>query len=317
MRIISTFFYHIGQSFIGIFRNGVMSIASTLILVSCMIILGTFYVVIDNIDTNFKMTDDINLIKIYLPDNLSQEQIDEVEDELIKINDELGNIEEYKYYTKKENLEKFKNSTKLPDNLFPKDNPLPNSYEIKFTPFSDENFDIELVYKLQERLGNIKYISPDDIKENIDLYDKVNSINNTLTVIGAGMMGILLIISLFVIMNTIKLGMHSRRNEIMFMRYCGATKSFIRTPFIIEGIIIGIVSAGVAFGLQYYLYDFVIKDFITGQNTSVLGETAETATLLFTPFNEYVKLILIAFLGIGLFAGIISSSISIKKYLKV
>lgn len=330
MRKISTFFYHIGQGFIGVFRNGIMTVASTLILVSCMLILGTFYVVIDNIDTNYKTTDDINLIKIYVPDSLGQKQIDKMKSAIDKIGHDLGNIESCKYFTKVQNLERYKETSKLGEDILSlfnaENNPLPNSFEIHFTSFANPNFDMDKVYQLQSRLLSIEYQAPDDstrklsqedIKENISLYDKVNSVNNTLTIIGAGMMIILLIVSLFVIMNTIKLGLHARRNEIMFMRYCGATKNFIRTPFIIEGIIIGIISAGMAFGLQWYIYEYIIKEFFAGKSSSVVGDVGNVAILQLTPFNSYSSLLILIFLGLGLFAGIISSSLSIKKYLKV
>lgn len=319
MRKISTFFYHLGQGFIGIFRNGVMSTASVLVLVSCMLIVGTFYIVIDNLDRNLKSIDDINLICIYLDDELTEEQINYIDGQIDKIGQELGNIVDYKLYSKTDNLERYKkNKDENADFLKfynEHNNPLPNSFEIHFTSFSDPEFKMDDVYKLKNRLDEIENIDNDDIKENIELYDKVTGVSNTLTMIGIWMMAILLIVATFVIMNTIKLGMHSRRNEIVFMRYVGATKRFIRTPFIIEGIIIGIFSAGISLGLQYYIYQYIISDAFSG-STGVLDSVESVAAIEFAPFSEYIKLLALVFLGLGFFSGVIASSISIKKYLK-
>ena len=153
-------------------------------------------------------------------------------------------------------------------------------------------------------------VATSDIKDHIELYGNVMSIKNTLYIVGLWLMAILLIISLFVIMNTIKLGVFARRNEITFMRLCGATKSFIRMPFLVEGIIIGVFSAAISFGIEFYLYDYLLKDIISSATGSGSG-------IISAPFwEEYALFVGVGFLVIGLFAGIISSSISLKKYLK-
>lgn len=320
MRKISTFIYQLGQGFLGVIRNSVMSVASMLVLISCMIIIGTFFLIIKNIDYNFKTIDDINIIKIYVPDSLAEEKINSIGEEIDKIGKELGNIEKYEYFTKSQNLAHFKETTDLDkellDQFTEENNPLPNSYEIHFKGFSEKDFDIDKVYMLLQKIGSIDGVSAENIKENISLYDKVTSVNNTLTVLGVGMMGILLIVSLFVIMNTVKLGLHARRHEIKFMRYCGATKSFIRTPFIIEGVIIGIISAGISFGLQFYIYKYVIAEILTGKTGDILGSSGHTASMQLVAFGEHSGFIMLVFVGIGLFAGIISSSMAIKKHLR-
>ncbi len=314
MKMLNNFFYHLRQGIVGIFRNGIMSITSTLVLVSCMIIVGTFYMVIDNIDKNLKSIEDINVITIYLSDNLTEEEIKKIDSDIDALQNELGTIKEKKYFTKLENLERYKSKAgedaEFLDQYNEENNPLPNSFEIRFTSFSDPNFKMEDIYTLKNRLDQIENIDTKDIKENLSLYNKVTSVNNTLTIIAIWMMAILLVVSIFIIYITIKLGMHSRRHEITFMRYVGATKTFIRTPFIIEGIIIGLFSAGLSLAAQYYIYTYLITDI-------TLVSAGETMSLInFAPFNDYIKLLIIAFVGLGMFAGIVASSLSIKKYLK-
>ncbi len=321
MKKLSTALYQLGQGFIGVFRNGVMSTASMLVLVSCMLIVGTFYMVIDNIDRNLKSIDSINIINIFLPDELEDEQVKDIETQITNISDELGNIEDWRSYSKDENLARYKERSGVNADFLDfyneTNNPLPASIEIHFTSFSSPEFNMDDVYKLKNRLEAIDLLSNENIKENIELYNKVTGLNNTLTLVAAWMMAILLVVSLFVIMNTIKLGLHARRNEITFMRYCGATKSFIRTPYIIEGIIIGIISAGIALGLQYYIYEYIIADAMQGGAGSVVDSIESVTALNLAPFTDYLELLIAAFLGMGFFAGVISSTISIKKHLKV
>lgn len=316
MRRISTFFYHIGQGFIGIVRNIVMSSASVLVLVSCMLIVGTFYLVIDNISVNLKSTDDINLIKLYISDDLTDEQDTKILSDVMTIKEEMNNVEAVEFFTKAQNLERYRETnsdlTNVLDIYNETNNPLPASIEITFTSFADTNFKMDEVYQLKSKLEAIENVENADIKENIALYDKVTSVTDTLSMVALYMMIILLLVSLFIIMNTIKLGMHSRRHEIMFMRYVGATKSFIRTPFIIEGIIIGLISSAIAYGLQFYIYNYLLTD-ILANNTTINS----VSIIDLVPFENYQSLLIYGFLGIGLLTGILSSCLSIKKYLKV
>lgn len=350
----STFFYNLGQGFKGIFRNRVMTTASVLVLVACMILVGTFYLVIDTVDRNFKAINNLNVIEVMLNKDYGEKEIIAIGKELAEICDESPIIdwsidnwnenvaklkdENFKYISPDEHLEIM---LKMYDDDWIKaifefdrehgvdegehegitnsieDNPLRASYRITFLNLSD--FDevtrvknkIDAIHFTDENGLDVDAIATEDIKDNIELYGNVMSIKNTLYVAGVWLMAIFLLISLFVIMNTIKLGVYARRNEITFMRLCGATKNFIRMPFIVEGIIIGIFSAAVSFGIEYYLYEYLLKDIVA----SATGTTGGSG-IISAPFSEYAFLLAIGFTAIGLFAGIISSSISLKKYLK-
>jgi cell division protein FtsX len=198
------------------------------------------------------------------------------------------------------------------------DNPLRGSFRITFINLS--NFDE--VVKVRNRIDSITVldengiehdaVATEDIKDYAELYENVMSIKNALYIAGLWLMVIFLIISLFVIMNTIKLGVFARRNEITFMRLCGATKSFIRMPFIVEGVVIGTISAAISFGIEFYLYEYLLKGIVQSA-TGTSGVAAITAGDF---WSDYALLVGIGFLAIGLFAGIVSSSISLKKYLK-
>lgn len=343
---INNFFYNVGQGFKGIFRNSVMTTASVLVLVACMILVGTLYLVIDTIDRNFKAIDGLNVIEAMVSKSYSEDQVESIRKDLEKIKEDSPIIEkDVVFISADEHLEKMLEEydedwiraifdfDKSEDEAWEKesegnydlddynsgvqDNPLRASFRIEFINLSDT----DEVRRVKNKIDSITVkdgagaefdaFATEDIKDYIDLYANVMSIKNTLYIAGIWLMAIFLLISLFVIMNTIKLGVFARRNEITFMRLCGATKSFIRMPFLVEGVIIGIFSSAVAFGIEYYLYAYLFKDLVASAADSASG-----SGIIFAPFGDYAFLLAAGFLAIGLFAGIISSSISLKKYLK-
>jgi len=354
MRFLSTFFYNVGQGFKGIFRNRVMTTASVLVLVACMILVGTFYLAIDTLDRSFHAIDNINMIEVKLDKECTEAQILSVGEKLAEICDNspiidwsmsqweedenLPKDENFKFVSSDEHLEIMREmfpEEEWIDAIFKfdeehghdegdnpegivnsiEDNPLSPSFRITFINLSD--YDevakvrnaIDAITLHNDNGEEIYSVDTEDIKDHADFYKNVMSIKNTLYIAGIWLMAIFLLISLFVIMNTIKLGVFARRNEITFMRLCGATKSFIRMPFIVEGVIIGVFSAAASFGIEYYLYNSLFTNIISSTTN-----TTESGVIL-APFQEYTPILAISFLVIGLFAGVISSSISLKKYL--
>lgn len=318
MRWFRSFGYNLKQGCKGIFRNSIMSTASVLVLLSCMIIVGTFYLVIVNIEENFNRVDNLNVIEVRIPATYSDAQIEEIGGALKEIYAELPILEgEPVFVSKEEHLRRFKElykdqewSTFFDETL----NPLRPSYELTFSGTAE----ITEATKIITRIESIKLsdgnfaIQTTDISSNIKLYENVTGIKQTLLAVGLWLMGILLIISLFVIMNTIKLGVFARRNEVMFMRYCGATKAFIRTPFLVEGVIIGLFSAALSLGVEFLLYRYVLSGVVASVTTAISG-----GGIQLSPYANHLPVLAVLFCAVGLFAGLISGSISLKKYLKV
>ncbi|MBQ5791994.1 MAG: permease-like cell division protein FtsX [Clostridia bacterium] len=318
MRWFRSFGYNLKQGCKGIFRNSIMSTASVLVLLSCMIIVGTFYLVIVNIEENFNRVDNLNVIEVRIPATYSDAQIEEIGGALKEIYAELPTLEgEPVFVSKEEHLRRFKElykdqewSTFFDETL----NPLRPSYELTFSGTAE----ITEATKIITRIESIKLsdgnfaVQTTDISSNIKLYENVTGIKQTLLAVGLWLMGILLIISLFVIMNTIKLGVFARRNEVMFMRYCGATKAFIRTPFLVEGVIIGLFSAALSLGVEFLLYRYVLSGVVASVTTAISG-----GGIQLSPYANHLPVLAVLFCAVGLFAGLISGSISLKKYLKV
>ncbi len=318
MRWFRSLLYNVKQGCKGIFRNSIMSTASVLVLLSCMIIVGTFYLVIANIEENFNRMDNLNVIEVRIPATYSDAQIEEIGTALKGIYEDLPILEgEPVFVSKEEHLRRFKElykdqewSTFFDETL----NPLRPSYELTFRSDADISEATKIIPRIEAiKLsdGNVAVAST-DISSSIKLYENVSGIKSTLLAVGLWLMGILLIISLFVIMNTIKLGVFARRNEVMFMRFCGATKAFIRTPFLVEGVIIGLFSAALALGVEFLLYRYVLSGVVSSVTTAVSG-----GGIVLSPYMDHLPLLAVVFCAIGLFAGLISGSISLKKYLKV
>lgn len=295
MKKIRNFFYLIGQGFVGVFRNSIMTTASALVLVCCMLIMGTFSLVVKVIEKNFEDVDSLNIIVAYLDKELDDASVASLKTQI----EGLRNVTSVEYVSKEEALERLKERMGDDDILkYYNDelNPLHASFEIAFADPDQAH----LVLNTVEKLEGISKTS-----DKINLVERVSLITNGLMVIAWIMMGVLLVVSLFVIMNTIKLGVFARKNEITIMRYVGATGAFITMPFIVEGIIIGLFAAIIATGIQYYLYSYVIGDIIVSYEIGIMP-----------PFTDYLGFVILVFGAIGLFAGIIASSMSLKKYLK-
>ncbi len=295
MKKIRNFFYLIGQGFIGIFRNSIMTTASVLVLVCCMLVMGTFGLVVKVIEKNFEDVKNLNVIVAYIDKEKSQDDIDALENTI----KEMRNVESVLYVSKEDALERLK--AQMGDDEFfdyysDELNPLPSSFEIVFK-------DSDQALILQNNVEKLDGIY--EVGSKIDLVQRVSRITGGLMIIAWIMMGVLLVVSLFVIMNTIKLGVFARKSEISIMRYVGATNTFIRMPFMVEGILIGTFATIIAMGVQYYLYTYVIGDIIVSYGIGTMP-----------PFTDYLVYVLAVFGIIGLFAGVIASSISLKKYLK-
>ncbi|OGO91007.1 MAG: hypothetical protein A2Y17_11645 [Clostridiales bacterium GWF2_38_85] len=299
---ISNILYFFKQGFHGIIRNAVMSTASILILMSSMLVLGSFWMIITNINNYMSTIDDLNMVVLYLAEDTDDARAATIGDEIKA----MDNVASVTFISKEEALdkmlEKYDETQRELIKEYTKVNPLPDSYQIVFT-------DIEKSSSLLYQLSNIDGIDKsvkENPKSNIDLANKVDNFKNGITMICMWLLIILLVVSLFVIMNTIRLTVFARRHEIIIMRYVGATSRFIIAPFLVEGIIIGVVSAAIAFGFQYYLYNYIMLGMLGNIDLSGL-----------IPFSQFRDITALAFLGVGLFAGIIGSSMSMRKFLKV
>lgn len=272
-----------------------MSIASITVLMSCLIVIGSFALLIRNIDVNLEKLALLNEIVVFVDDTKTDEEVAVIGDQIRS----LDNIDNVEFISKEQALEeekqKYSEYSGLYD-LVEGDNPLRDSFVITY---KDNSKASTLAYQVGQISGIAK------VNDRLELAANIEKIKSGISLVLIWFMAILFAVSVFVIINTIKLAVHSRRTEIAIMRYVGATEWFVMLPFIFEGIFIGIISSGLAYLAERYIYKYVV---------SMMGDNFRMISIV--PFNELNLPVAFAFLGIGVVTGIIGSTISTRKYLK-
>lgn len=294
----------VGQGFVSFWRNGVMTTAAILVLICCMLVLGSFYAVVDNLNAFIdNEIDELKTINAYVDATVSDERVAEIIVELSELAAKEGsNIVSYEHITKDEVLQQMAQRSDEMAAVLEKynseNNPLPETFYIKF-----ESFD-----EVQPLLRDLETIFGDNIKSQVDTYKSLKDLRSTAAMVGFWLMAILLIVAVLVIMNTVKLTVYARRKEIAIMRYIGATGAFVVSPFIVEGVVIGLVATVISCALQFFLYNNVIIDLINDYAALKIS---------LVPAMDYFPIIPLMFLAVGLFAGIVASAVSVKKHLNV
>lgn len=294
---ISTIKFFIVDSLKSLKRNKTVSSASAATVAATLFIFGIFLLSILNVKQGILEVESRVEAKIFLKDNITMTQQRDLEKKIKEVN----GVVDVQYESKAQAMEKFKDqlgeqNKSLVEGL-DKDNPMPNSYIIKVqSP--------EIVSQVVTNVKGMEGI--ESIKDGREIIDKLMAITKTIKWVGTVIFIILIGVSLFLIGNTIKITVYSRRREIGIMKYIGATDWFIRWPFIIEGIIIGVVGGIVADLLLYYAYRIAY----------VKASTGLMVIQLIDP-----QYILTSVLGLFILAGIVIGSLgsilSIRKFLAV
>ncbi len=278
--------------------NKLMSVASVTVLFSCLMLVGIAFMLLVNIEAFISSIEAENVIMAYVSDEASEIEVKKVGLDLEKI----ANVESVEKIAKEDAYKDI--LADMDENLKVyleglEENPLPDAYRIVVSDM--DGFD-----KVVEETKNV--VNVFRVRENSSLARQLSDLRNTVTYISLGIILMLLVVSLFIISNTIKVTMFSRRLEISIMKSVGATNSFIRWPFMVEGIIIGVIAgvlATVAVGL--------VNEFALGSlasSLSIVGASVEVN------FFDYAPWLAIAFIGIGVFTGMFGSATSMRKYLK-
>lgn len=287
------FSYYIGQALQGIFRNGVMSVASIAVLMSCLIVLACFGLLVVNINVNLENLGLMNEIVVFLDYDLEEEQIVEIESQIKKIK-YIGDVERI---TADEGLTQMEEKAGEFGYLYEDyrdDNPLSDCFKI--THVQSEKI-TSVTYSLRQIEG------VRETKDQIDLANMLTSLKNGITAVFVWFLAVLFIVTVFVIINTVKLSVYSRKKEIEIMRYMGATGWFISFPFVLEGTFIGIIAFVPAFIAEYFIYNYTV----TAMNGAL-------EMLTFIPTAEVTPVLLAGNLAVSVLTGVLGSTISLSKY---
>ncbi|MDR2654926.1 MAG: permease-like cell division protein FtsX [Oscillospiraceae bacterium] len=283
--------------------NRMMSLASIMVQMVCFLLIGASLLFSANIDGFLKSVERRNQIAVYVDPELDDQGI-------ARVRNQLGSIEtvEYvgDYVTPQEGLESLVRDMEGGNIIFTdliSDNPLPGLFRVSISDLSQQK---QVMDKLKRVQGVI------NVRGSTDLADTLASIRNMVTFMGLAVVTILAIVSLVITANTIKLTILNRKREIGIMRLVGATNGFIRLPFVIEGIYIGLIAAGLAFGLIWWAYSY-----LTAMSAEWTNGFVKDIFSYLIPFEEIGWKIFVCFAAGGIFVSGIGSSFFIGRHLKV
>ena len=289
--------YYFREGFKGVFSHGFMSFAAVSVMTTCLVLTGTVVLLVLTLNLTIDSMTKIGDIHAYVDDTYTIEEAAELEEKIRAIDNVSGvdfidrnrRLDELKVEWGKENAY-------LLEGL-EYDNPLRDTYRIWVKHIDDYT---DTINAIQDIRG---------IAEVDAAVKAINELRNIRAILGGASIAFLAmlgLVSIFLIANTIKLASFDRREEIAIMKMIGATNTFVRMPFVVESIILSLISAGAAFGLQWLISDAIAA--------SGLANLSFIELASFTSFRiEYA----VAFLAISLFLGVIGSALSIRKFLRV
>lgn len=285
------------EGFRNVWTNRMMSIASIAVLMSCLVLIGSAAMIFLNIDSLLGRIEEENVVMVYVQDETTEEELAVMDAEIRA----LDNIKEVEFVSKvdawAEQLETMEDAQAEFFTQISSDIPLPDAYKITVDNLDQFN-------KTIEDLNQLDHV--DTIRQNQDLAQKLVAIRQGISVIAIVIVAVLFAISLFIISNTIRLTVYSRRLEISIMKSVGATNSFVRFPFLIEGVILGVLSGALGLGLVWGLYELAVTQFST---------LLKSLNLEAISFLDYALPMLGAFILIGVVCGVGGSLFTMRKYL--
>ena len=293
----SSFRYLFKEGFRNTWSNRMMSIASICVLMSCLVLIGCASMIFLNIESLLGRIEEENVVMVYIQDDTSDADIAAMDTQLKG----LDNVKEVEFVPKEDAwADQLSTMEEAQAQFFTEissDIPLPDAFKVTV---DDLTYFDQTVSQI-EQLDHI-----DTIRENKDLAEKLVTIRHGVEVISIVIVAVLLAISVFIISNTIKLTVYSRRLEISIMKSVGATNSFVRLPFVVEGMILGIISGVISLGLVWAFYEFAIHQF---------SDLLSSLQLDALNFADYALPMLGIFIAIGIVTGVGGALISRGRYL--
>ncbi len=287
--------YLIKSGFTGIFSHGLMSFATVTITMACLIIMGSFGLLVVNINEMIADLESENEVVAFIDENLTEEEARAIE----PLIEAVPNVADAQFMSRAEAMENFQEDydPELFDSL--DESVFRHRYIIQLT-------DISLMSQTEADLENVDGVAK--VNAHLDYAQGFITARNIVSIVSLALIIILIVVSFFIMTNTIKLATFTRREEIAIMRMVGASNGFIRCPFIVEGLVLGILGGLLAFIIEWGLYSLLL-------NRVMGGVTSTLITLV--PFSAVMWPLLIAFLGVGILVGVFGGSSAIRNYLKV
>ncbi|MCD7725085.1 MAG: permease-like cell division protein FtsX [Clostridiales bacterium] len=296
---ISTFFYTLRQGFHNLFRNKWFTLASIATISACLFLFGLFYAIVTNFQHIVKTAEEGVSVTVFFDEGLEDSQIQQIGEQINKRTE----VSAINYVSAEEAWETFKTEYlgEYADGFT--ENPLADSanYEIYL---NDVSMQSALVTYL-ESLDGVRLVNRSDIAATT-----LTGVNALIAYVSIGIIAILLAVSVFLISNTVTIGISVRKEEINIMKYIGATDFFVRSPFVIEGILIGLIGAAIPLCIIYLVYNMVLE-YVTSRFSML------SSLLSFLTVEEVFNILTPVSLGIGVGIGFLGSIVTVRKHLRV
>ena len=293
---LNNFGYLLKEGFRGIFLHGFMSFAAVCVTVACLVIVGSFSALAYNLDEMVRDLNQTSEILVYIDSDLSDAEARSIG---TKIN-LMDNVLKATFVSREEALQDFV-ADHDGDSAF--SGVQASDLRHRYIVTLEDNT------KMEQTDAALKQL-PGVAKTNAayELAKGFTTIQDVLHIVSAAVIAVLLVVSLLIISNTVKLAMYDRKDEIAIMKMVGATNGFIRLPFVVEGFSLGMIGAILAFGTEWAGYDALVQK---------IGSVDSLQLFKFVPFQELLIPMVIVFAAAGMFVGIVGSWTSIRKFMNV
>ena len=282
------------------FRNirvhKLMSLASVTVLLACLVIIGSAFLIYVNINAVIAKVGEQNVIMVFSDDSTDEDSLKALGEKIKAV----PAVTDCQYISNVDAFSGILNEMGESASVFEGEDGsfLPNAYKVTIGDMSQFDATVSTIKQMDNVMS---------IRENSELAGKLVTIKTAIGYLFGSMVVVLFVVALFIIANTVRITMFSRKLEISIMKAVGATNSFIRWPFIIEGMVLGVIAAVLAFGVLSGFYALA---------GNVFAELFNLLNGQIVPYGKYMWYILAAYLFIGIFTGVFGSSISLGKYLK-
>lgn len=288
--------YLLKEGILGIFRHGFMSFAAVIVTVACLLIVGSFSCLTYNVNIMVEDLNKTNEILVYIDSELPDAEARSIG---TKIN-RVSNVHQATFVSREEALQNF-----IADHDGDEAFSGVRAEDLRHR-FVVVLMDNSLMKETEEEIRQIPGVA--DISAAYELAEGFTTLQSVLQIASLAVNAVLLVVSLLIISNTVKLAMYDRKDEIAIMKMVGATNGFIRLPFVVEGFALGMMGAAIAFGLEWLMYDALVAR---------INEVDALNLFSFVPFTELLLPMIATFSACGLFVGVLGSWTSIRKFLDV
>ena len=288
--------YYLREGVRGMFQHGFMSFAAVCVIIACLIIMGSFFLIMVNLNHMINELEQDNEILVYIDEDLSEAEAKSVGSQINMIT----NVLESTFVSREEALEDYVSEQANPELFSGVDaSTLRNRFRVTLVDISI----METTVAEIERIDGVASVSA-----HYEIARGFLTLQNILNLASAAIILVLFVVSLLIISNTVKLALYDRQEEIGIMKMVGATNGFVRGPFVVEGFLLGVLGAGIAFAIEWGLYDLLMNRLSSVDTMRLLDPI---------PFADVVTPMAIAFGATGFVVGVFGSLLSIRKFLKV